>query len=56
MKKKPSKLKFYLLFPLVALMARAPGTKDQCMITLVAMVGSVALWGVLIAGATKALV
>ena len=56
MNKNKKKLKLWLLFPLVALMARAPGTKDQCMITLIAMIGSVAIWGVLIAGATKALV
>lgn len=50
------KVKLYLLFPLVALMARAPGTKDQCMITLIAMVGSLALWGVLGTVAVRALV
>jgi hypothetical protein len=51
MKKK--KLKLWLLFPLVALMARAPGTKDQCMITLIAMVASLGLWAAVIAGAVK---
>jgi hypothetical protein len=50
------KMKLYLLFPLLALMARAPGTKDQCLITLAAMVGSLALWAALAAGAVKVLV
>lgn len=45
-----------LLFPLVWLMSRAPGTKDQCMITLIAMVGSLVMWGVLGTAAVRALV
>jgi hypothetical protein len=49
------KLRLYLLFPLL-LLARAPGTKDQCLITLAAMVGSMALWAALVTGVVKTLV
>jgi hypothetical protein len=45
-----------LLFPLVWLMARAPGKADKCLITLAAMVGSMALWAALATGVVKVLV
>jgi hypothetical protein len=46
----------YLLFPLLALMARAPGKKDACMVTLIVMAASIGLWAAFAVGVTKVLV
>jgi hypothetical protein len=45
----------YLLFPFL-LFARQPGMDKPCVVILAALVGSVALWGILAAGAVKVLV
>lgn len=45
----------YLLFPLL-LFARQPGMDKPCIIILAALVGSVAIWGAVIAGAVNVIV
>jgi len=42
----------YLLFPFL-LFARQPGFDKPCAVVLLALAGSVALWGAIIAGAVK---
>jgi hypothetical protein len=45
----------YLLLPFL-LFARQPGFDKPCAVVLLALVGSVALWAAVIAGAAKVLV
>lgn len=42
----------YLLFPFL-LFARQPGFDGPCAVVLLALAGSIALWGAVIAGAVK---